>query len=170
MLTTSGRSAERVGGREGIRTPGLRVANEAAILIRHGAATAQPFKSRSKLGNLGNRTKSVISPGAEACSTSCMRRRRSQRLRGPSCAPDLSRPSHTRRRHRVKLAALQKVQDLLTGFVRIRELQERARKSCGKLSDSLLHVAQLGASYVSIIPDCTSLRLKGDFHDSQGRA
>jgi hypothetical protein len=28
------------GGREGIRTLGLLVANEAAILIRHGAATA----------------------------------------------------------------------------------------------------------------------------------
>jgi hypothetical protein len=28
------------GGREGIRTPGLLIANEATILIRHGAATA----------------------------------------------------------------------------------------------------------------------------------
>src|SRR5438128_10823131 len=48
------------GGREGIRTPGLLIANQATILIRHGAATVQPFRLPSKLGNLGNREKTGL--------------------------------------------------------------------------------------------------------------
>src|SRR5438128_3846790 len=48
------------GGREGIRTPGLLIANQATILIRHGAATVQPFRLPSKLGNLGDREKTGL--------------------------------------------------------------------------------------------------------------
>jgi len=39
-FSVASRMGKDVGGREGIRTPGLLVANEATILIRHGAATA----------------------------------------------------------------------------------------------------------------------------------
>ena len=39
----SGEVVENVGGREGIRTPGLLVANEEGNIIRRGAATTYVF-------------------------------------------------------------------------------------------------------------------------------
>jgi hypothetical protein len=42
------------GGREGIRTLGLLVANEEIYLTRRGAATTYAFPGPSKMGNLGN--------------------------------------------------------------------------------------------------------------------
>ena len=47
-------SREIVGGREGIRTLGLLVANEAKKFIRRGAATTYVFRTFIELGNLGN--------------------------------------------------------------------------------------------------------------------
>src|SRR4029077_16098111 len=53
-IPESGLTSLESGGREGIRTPGLLVANEEIYLLRRGAATTYAFQGHSKMGNLGN--------------------------------------------------------------------------------------------------------------------
>ena len=48
---------DNFGGREGARTPDLLVANEDGNLTRRGVATTYAFRSKSRLGNVGNRKK-----------------------------------------------------------------------------------------------------------------
>ena len=55
MTRTLSSTSFKSGGRDGIRTHDLLIANEIINLIRHGVATTYLFEVASKMGDLGDR-------------------------------------------------------------------------------------------------------------------